>query len=134
MPGPPCDGIFDEFVDPKYAGRVRNAFQGEPVAIKLEKDLTIFRHWGNGVDETGSRWFTNKIYKDPGRARKFLALPDSNSAEYVSKFTIPSGAIILVGKASDQIDNPLFHNKAYGGGMKIYIPNITAPIYGGRIR
>ena len=119
-----------EIVTKKYRIAVANAFDGDAIAITLADDLVVYRHWGGKASETGSPWFSTKMYRKPGNARRYLALPDGNTAKNVTMFRIPAGTEILYGKVISQAGIPGFSSNGFGGGIQIYlpIPQIAIPI------
>jgi hypothetical protein len=113
------------YVPPKYRRGVQEAFEGAPVAIRLEQPLTVYRHWCKDVDEWG-HWFAVKSYTYKKNARKFLALSERNTADFITEFTIPVGTIVLLGKVKDQTTNlRRFGPYAVGGGIQIYLPGCS---------
>jgi hypothetical protein len=114
-----------EYVPSKYRAIVSSAFEGEIKAITLKDDLIVYRYWGGKSTETGSAWFSTKQYVTPGNARRYLALPEGNTAENVTAFRIPSGTTILEGKVSSKTGEVGFGSYATGKGTQIYLPNPT---------
>ena len=90
-------------VPARYRASVAQAFEGTPEVITLSEDLIVYRHWGGDAHETGSPWFSPKPYVRPGNARRYLALPDYNSATRISVFKIPAGTTIIRGKVASQL-------------------------------
>jgi hypothetical protein len=116
-------GSWLDYVPPQYQDNVVGSFSGIPSVETLTDDLVVYRHWGGGAAETGSPWFSPKAYVRPGNARRYLALPDYNSASNISQSMIPKGTTIIYGKASSQVSNLGFGKYAIGGGSQIYLPN-----------
>ena len=112
-----------DLVPPRYRASVAQAFKGTPEVVTLSEDLIVYRHWGGEAPETGSPWFSPKPYVRPGNARRYLALPNYNSADRVSAFRIPAGTTIIRGQVASQVGQPRFGPYATGGGVQIYLPN-----------
>jgi hypothetical protein len=112
-----------DLVPPRYRASVAQAFEGTPEVVTLSEDLIVYRHWGGKAPETGSPWFSPKPYARPGNARRYLALPNRNTAENVSAFRIPAGTTIIRGKVASQVQDIRFGPYAVGGGIQIYVPN-----------
>jgi hypothetical protein len=89
----------------------------------LQEDLIAYRRWGGKASETGSPWYSAAMYRRPGNARRYLALPEGNTAENLTVFRIPKAATILRGKAASMAGEPGFGAKAVGGGQQIYLPD-----------
>ena len=111
------------YVPEKYRAAVSSAFAGTPTVETLTEDLIVYRHWGGEAPEIGSPWFSPKPYVRPGNARRYLALPNRNTAENISAFRIPAGTTIIRGKVASQIQDTRFGPYAVGGGTQIYVPN-----------
>jgi len=112
-----------QIVPKKYRAEVAAAFDGKPDAITLKEDLIVYRHWGGVSGETGSPWVSPKSYAKPGNAKRYLALPEKNTAQKLTAFRIPAGTTILKGKVASKVGDPRFDGKSVGGGMQIYVPN-----------
>jgi len=91
------------YVPARYRASVAQAFEGTHEVITLSKDLIVYRHWGGDALETGSLWFSPKPYVRPGNARRYLALPDYNSATRISLFKIPAGTTIIRGRVASKV-------------------------------
>ena len=115
-----------DYVPKRFAGQVEKAFQGNPLALKLTEELTVYRYWGGNSLEAGSPWYSLDSFMTPDVARETLALPDGNSAINISKFILPKDTVIVLGEASPQLDNGLFGAYAEGGGIQIYVPDASA--------
>jgi RHS repeat-associated protein len=121
--------VFD-LVPSAFRRGVAAAFRGgDAVAETLSADLTVYRHWGGSAGESGF-WYSPKPYSSSGRARRFLALPDANTAENVTAFRIPSGTTIVHGKVASQVGRSGFGSYATGGGTQIYLsdPSVAVKI------
>lgn len=130
------EGRGDPFsiVPEKYRDRVRSAFQDEQAEeIILAEDLTVYQHIAEGYEGT-SPYFSPIVYKRQGNARRFLALPNKNTAKQVWEYTIPAGTTILQGSVAPQVGVPGFGPYAVGGGQQIYLSNPSVAIRGNRIR
>ncbi len=112
----------------KYRAAVSRAFRGESRAISLTEDLVVYRYWGNKAPETGSPWFSAKQYAKPGNARRYLALPEGNTAQNVTEFRIPADTTVLRGKVASQAGEVGFGSYATGGGVQIYLPDPSVAI------
>jgi hypothetical protein len=119
-----------DYVPSKYRARVASAFRGEVVAEAYKEDIIVYRHWGGKSKEIGSPWFSLKPYARPGNARRYLALPEGNTAEHLTAFKIPAGTPILRGKVASQVGQVGFSTKAVGHGIQIYVPDpsVVVPI------
>ncbi len=114
---------WSNYVPAKYRASVSKAFAGTPTVETLTEDLLVYRHWGDEAPEAGSPWFSPKPYVRPGNARRYLALPEYNSASNVSVFKIRAGTTIVRGKVASQVGQANFGSYAVGGGAQIYLPN-----------
>jgi|GEM_PF-4256668 len=114
---------WQDVVPPKYQASVARAFDGTPTVETLTEDIIVYRHWGNKANEVGSPWFTPQPYARAEDARRYLALPDGNSAQHVSAFRIPAGTTILRGRVASMADEVSFGSYAVGGGTQIYLPD-----------
>jgi RHS repeat-associated protein len=110
-----------DLVPPRYRASVAQAFKGTPEVITLSEDLIVYRHWGGEAAETGSPWFSPKPYVRSGNARRYLALPNTNTAENISVFKIPAGTTIIRGEVAPRVRD--YGPHAVGGGMQIYLPD-----------
>ncbi len=110
-----AEQVWTDFVPREFQENIAKAFVGEPKIVRLTKDLKVYRYWGGEAREKGF-WYTPKRYRFPGRARRYLALPPTNTAENVSEFVIPKGTIILRGRVAPMFGQP-------GGGIQIYVPD-----------
>jgi RHS repeat-associated protein len=111
------------YIPEKYRASVSGAFRGTPTVETLSDDLIVHRRWGGGSSELGSPYFSTKSYVKPGNARRYLALPDKNTANEVTSFIIPAGTTFLQGKVASQVGSIGFGDYAIGGGMQIYLPD-----------
>jgi len=111
-----------QIVPKKYRAEVAAAFDGKPEAVTLKEDLIVYRHWGGVSGETGSPWVSPKPYAKPGNAKRYLALPEKNTAQNLTAFRIPAGTTILRGKVASKVGDPRFDGKAVGSGVQIYVP------------
>ncbi|MCA9952839.1 MAG: hypothetical protein KDE48_24485, partial [Anaerolineales bacterium] len=115
---------WQDYVEERYQGRVRDAFDGEPQVIKLKEDTIVYRHYdGRTGSAQTSYWYSPKTYVNPGNAQRYLALPENNSANTVSRYVIPKGTNVLYGRVSSQVGNEGFLPNTTGGGMQYYVPN-----------
>ncbi len=121
------DSAF-EFVPQAYRASVASSFKGEAVAETLAEDLVVYRRWGGRARETGSPWFSQQPYVRPGNARRYLALPQANTAENLTAFRIPARTTILRGRVASQAGEIGFGPNAVGGGTQIYIPSPSVAI------
>ncbi|MBC7252212.1 MAG: RHS repeat-associated core domain-containing protein [Anaerolineae bacterium] len=110
-----------DLVPSGYRASVAQAFEGTPMVETLTEDLIVYRRWGGEARETGSPWFSPKPYVRPGNARRYLALPNTNTAENVSVFKIPAGTTIIRGEVAPRVRD--YGPHAVGGGMQIYLPD-----------
>jgi hypothetical protein len=82
--------------------------------------MILYRHISADGPEI-SFWFSRTI-ESPDNAKKLLALPKTNTAEWVVKVKIKEGTPYIEGKVASQVNNPsgLFDNNAIGGGHQFY--------------
>lgn len=66
----------------------------------------------------GSYWYTPKRTSNPAAD---LALPVGNTYQYVDRFLIPEGTVILEGTVAPNFGQP-------GGGYQFYMPDPSAVI------
>jgi len=121
--GAPALSSWLSKVPVEYQASVARSFSGTPNVETLTEDLIVYRHWGSEAGETGSPWFSPKPYVRPGNARRYLALPEYNTAENVSSFRIPAGTMIIRGKVASKVGTVNFGSYATGGGTQIYLPD-----------
>ena len=114
--------VYD-IVPKAYRGLVKRAFDGLPTPETLKKDLIVYRRWGGDAREFNSPWYSAKNYERAGNAKRYLALPESNSAQNVTVFKIPKGTTILRGKVKSMVGVPGYGPDAVGGGEQIYLPD-----------
>ena len=93
---------------------LRAFLSGTLEAETLTQDLTVYRYWGNLVNETGSPWFSTIATYSANDARALLALPEANSAAHVSKFIIKARTTILKGNAASMVGLQDFGSYAVG--------------------
>jgi len=110
-------------VPAKYRGAVSRSFRGDPELLELTEPLVVYRHWGGKAGQVGSPWFSAKPYARPGNARRYLALPEGNTAQNITRFEIPAGTRVLRGKVASQAGEAGFGSNAVGGGTQIYLPD-----------
>lgn len=118
--GTAADALLKKSLPSQFYGQVRKAFDGEIKAVRLKEPMVMYRTHG-GVSGEKGRWMTRIPFKDPVLARKRLALPADNPATKHSKFVVPAGTIIYVGKTAAQ---PQFGKHATGGAEQVFVPNI----------
>lgn len=102
-----------------YVRNVQRAFSGEITALRLKTPMVLYRTHGGKSGPIG-QWATRIPFNDPVLARQRLALPNSATANKTTKFIVPAGTILFVGKVAPQ---PSFGNYAKGGAEQIYLPN-----------
>ena len=76
-----------------------NPWEGPIESIVLQQETVMYRVWGGESGRVG-QWLTPTRPKSSTSARQLLALPDSNTAEYVSEVVVPAGTRIQVGRAA----------------------------------
>ncbi|RMD66917.1 hypothetical protein D6833_00880 [Candidatus Parcubacteria bacterium] len=118
----PASVSLEDVVPEKYLDEIRDAFDGEPIPITLQEDLTVTRYWSDPERKVG-RWVTLRPDLHPEKARSILALPNDNLATNSSRFVIPKGSTVFVGTAAPQVDKSWAGHYATGGGLQIYIPD-----------
>jgi hypothetical protein len=105
----------------EYLEQVKDTFVDCSISLKFaEKDMILYRHISQNQSEI-SYWFSRTM-ESPENARKLLALPDKNTAEWVVKVKIKEGTPYIEGKMASQVNNPsgLFDINAIGGGNQLY--------------
>jgi hypothetical protein len=96
---------------------VARTFKGGQYATRtLEKDLVLRRVYGGRSGPRGPYW-SRTAYSSPGRAKQYLALPDTNTAERVVTIRVPAGSTIYEGKAARAFGRR-------GGGNQVYLPRV----------
>lgn len=89
------------------------SFEGNIHRIVLKNDVNAYRYWGGISDEYG-RWLTTKqtvnLIGSPLDAIKILNLPKGTSAEYFSKFIIPRGSEIFMGRVAGGSGTQIWFN------------------------
>jgi len=80
-----------EIVPTKYRGAVSRSFHNDPELVELTEPMVVYRHWGGKALEVGSPWFLPKPYTKPGNAQRYLALPEGNTSQNLTRFEIPAG-------------------------------------------
>lgn len=126
----PASVTLESVVPEKYLEEVRDAFDGAPLPVTLQEDLTVTRYWSDPEREVG-RWVTLQPGLSPDEARAVLALPNDNLATYASPFVIPKGNTVFVDTVASQVDDvKRFGSYAVGGGFQIYVPdpNVLKPV------
>jgi len=116
------DVKWADIVDPEFHKRIAGAFKGDPRVIEVTKDLRVFRYHAPGTSPS-SFWYSLRSYVYPGNARRYLALPNANTAVNVSEAVIPKGSRILIGPTSNKVGDPFFAPNAFGGGIQLYVPD-----------
>jgi len=79
-----------------------------------EGGMTAYRVWGGGTQQAGS-WLSPIPIESSSAARSLLALPDTNTAQFISTVQIPAGSLIQYGTAAEA-------NSQLGGGVQIWLP------------
>ena len=70
--------------------------------------------------------FAPKPYINTGNARRYLALPSANKLRcHVEAWLIPKGTMVIRGKAADMTNDPLFGEHAEGGGVQLYVQDLS---------
>ena len=86
-------------------------------------ETTMFRVWGDGADQVGG-WLTPTQPTSRLSAIRSLALPVDNSAQFVSKVTVPAGTRIQIGTAG-----PAF-GQAGGASQVLLLDRIPSANFG----
>jgi RHS repeat-associated protein len=91
--------------------------QATTYSVRLRKPLTVYRWWGGTADKAGP-WFTTQNFATGRGAIEGLALNPAwgNTAQFVSRATIPVNTQILVGRAAQQASLP-------GGAVQVFVKN-----------
>ncbi|MCC7302679.1 MAG: hypothetical protein IT233_08555, partial [Bacteroidia bacterium] len=99
---------------------VEMAFQAGTIELFTPTvDLELIRH----ISPDGylrSYWFSFRQLA-PMDAKRLLALPIGNSAEYISKLVVKRGIPVLRGKVASQVGQQDFGPYATGGGEQVFI-------------
>jgi hypothetical protein len=105
----------------EYIDNIKKAFDGVPTTVKYaEKNMILYRHISVDGPEI-SFWFSRTI-ESPENAKKLLALPKKNTAEWVVKVKIKEGTPYIEGKVASQANDisGTFDKNAIGGGNQLY--------------
>ena len=83
-----ADEVFDTAIrkgilHPKFKGSA-GGFIGETKLVKLSDDLLVIQYTSKGSSTTP--WFTTREYTYAGNARRYLALPNYNTAEQITRY------------------------------------------------
>jgi len=117
-----------KYIPKRYRESVIKAFKGEPALKTSLEEMVVYRHWGGKASETGSPWYSIRSYIKAGNARRFLSLPETNTAENVSVFRIPKGTTYLEGIVGSKVGEAGFGKNAVGGGTQIYISDPSVAV------
>jgi hypothetical protein len=120
----PASVSLEDVVPEKYLDEIRDAFDGEPIPITLQEDLTVTRYWSDPERQVG-RWVTIRPDLSPEDARALLALPKDNLATNPSQFVIRRDSTVFVGTVAPQVGKSWAGPYAVGGGLQIYVPDLT---------
>jgi hypothetical protein len=102
-----------------YRAQVKQAFDGRIVVKYAEENMVLYRHISKDGPEI-SYWFSRTM-ESPTNAKKLLALPKNNTAEWVVKVNVKKGTPYIEGKVASQAnDIAVFGNYATGGGNQLY--------------
>ena len=107
----------------KIDPNTRGTFKGDVLQIKLKEPMIVHRRSGGGSADKAP-WFSAKKYRSAAIARRFLSLPNNNSASKRNTFELPAGSTIFIGKAAPQTKKQWAGRYATGGGIQIYAPKI----------
>ena len=88
--------------------------QNDVFVTTTTQDITVYRYYGGSAGEL-SYWVTPYQYSDPA---SMLALPPTNTAEYIQTYIVPEGTQILKGSVAAQLQW-----EQLGGGYQFYVPN-----------
>jgi hypothetical protein len=109
--------FISQNVDHDYQNVVANGFGNDATVTTLDSDVVVYRYYGDGASSV-SYWYTPNQTANPVAD---LALPGSNSAQYVGTYVIPSGTTILEGTVAPLYNQP-------GGGYQYYVPDPSVVI------
>jgi len=123
--GSPSPRNWSEYVPSEFADSVGAAFKAEPIPITLSEDLKVYRYWSEAGAQEG-HWVTLDSSLSPEEARELLALPADNRASQVTEFVVPKGTTVLLGSVAGQASAPWAGPYALGGGVQLYLPNLTS--------
>ena len=106
-----------------FVNKIQDAFDGVPSVVKYAtKDMELYRHVSIDGKEI-SYWFSRTM-ESPEDARRLLALPKTNTAEYIVKVKVKEGTPYIEGKVASQVhDMTDFGTYATGGGNQLYFLN-----------
>jgi len=82
-----------------------NPDAGEIIRFRTVRDIVAYRVWGGKSEQVG-KWLTP--FRPPDRlvARRSLALPPENLAQYVSEVTIPAGTRVQFSLVAENFRQP----------------------------
>ncbi|MBE0669347.1 MAG: Ig-like domain repeat protein [Anaerolineales bacterium] len=113
---------WTKYVPEYFQDDVKSGFDGDPIAITLDENVSVYRYWSD-IDAESGRWTTLNPNHSPEEARAVLALPKENYAYGVTQFVIPNNTTVLVGKVAEQTSAEWSGAFAIGGGFQIFIPD-----------
>ena len=91
----------------------QNPWIGTIESYITEAQTTFYRVWGDAARKVGS-WLSPNRPASSSDARRDLALPSNNSAEFVSEVQVPAGTRVQAGTARENFGQP-------GGGEQIQL-------------
>ena len=101
-----------------FSQQVYDAFRaGRVYVVRLEENILVYRYAASPSAGPGN-WWTTTRFATATDAIEELALPASNTAQYVYQAVIPKGTLILVGEAA-----PLFGRA--GGAVQVFVANVN---------
>jgi hypothetical protein len=113
---------LDEFwgkIPSQFRQSVIDAFVSGTTKLKYaDKDMILYRHISKDGNKI-SYWMTDKILS-PQDAKKLLALPSSNEADWIAEIWIKKGTPYVEGEVASQLGNKGFGSYAVGGGKQQY--------------
>jgi len=113
-PGPLKQSVAETFSGATYKETV------------LTQDTTFYRVYGGSSGKVGS--YMTRVPQNGGmQSQVDLALNPQwgNTAQYVTKVTVPKGTVIYEGTAAPQVING-GAGQLIGGGNQVYIPEVDA--------
>lgn len=120
--GSPALDDWTRYVPEKFQDDIIIGFAGNPVAVTLNENISVYRYWSNPEKQSGV-WTTLDPKYSSDEARSLLALPYDNFAPNVTQFVIPKGTTVLIGDVAEQTTAIWAGKYAIGGGLQIYIPD-----------
>lgn len=104
--------LRDSDVPRQHRRQVIEAFGPGARVEQLRSDLYVYRYYGGTASPRG-RWLTEQVLTDPVQE---LALPPNSTAEYVKRWIVPRGTVVVRGTVAPNFGRP-------GGASQVYVVN-----------